>query len=335
MEFIPPNVVRQSMDDLGRKRCPFLFAVDFELTKGFIIEEPKNSEMAYFSVWGQGLTTPKNLAILEGKELISPMPECLDYYRHKFEIVQAGLARGDSFLVNLTIKTPIECHLSLEDIFWPSDSPYRLYIPGHFVCFSPERFVKIQVDGTISTCPMKGTINNEILDAENVILNDFKESAEHATVVDLLRNDLSLSATGVTVNRYRYIDRVKTSQREILQVSSDIRGSLGQDFHSRLGEVIFKMLPAGSISGAPKESTLDIIRRAEDGPRGFYTGVFGYYDGQEFDSGVLIRFIEEENGQKYFRSGGGITAYSSLVDEYNEALEKIYLPFQTKPQKRK
>jgi para-aminobenzoate synthetase component 1 len=321
------------MNDLGRARQPFLFAIDFELTEGFIIENPENSQEAFFSVWGQGKSheTPRDISLRDCQ--ILPSPESLESYRAKFGVVQAGLARGDSYLVNLTIKTPVECDLSLEEIFLLSDSPYRLYVPGRFVSFSPERFVKIMADGTISTCPMKGTINAELPDAERVILDDFKESAEHATVVDLLRNDLSLSATKVRVSRYRYIDRLKTSQREILQVSSDIRGQLGSDFHGRLGDVILNMLPAGSVSGAPKGSTLEIISRAEREPRGYYAGVFGYYDGLELDSGVLIRFIEEENGQKYFRSGGGITAYSSLTDEYEEALEKIYLPFSRQPDK--
>jgi para-aminobenzoate synthetase component 1 len=251
----------------------------------------------------------------------------LESYRRKFETTARGLARGDSYLVNLTLQTPIECDLSLEEIFLASDAPYSLYLPGRFVCFSPERFVRIDKGGTISTCPMKGTINAEIPGAEQIILDDFKESAEHATVVDLLRNDLSLSAAKVRVERYRYVERLKTSEREILQVSSDIRGELGQDYHQRLGDVIFSMLPAGSVSGAPKESTLDIIRNSESGPRGFYAGVFGYYDGDEFDSGVIIRYIEEIDGQKHFRSGGGVTAYSRMEDEYDEALEKIYLPF--------
>jgi para-aminobenzoate synthetase component 1 len=243
-----------------------------------------------------------------------------------FEVVRHGLNRGDSYLVNLTVATEIDCSLTLEQIFQLSQAPYQLYIPGHFVCFSPERFVRIK-DGLISTNPMKGTIKADIPEAEKIILADPKEKAEHATIVDLLRNDLSLSAQNVRVNRYRYIDRIVTRQREILQVSSEITGRLPQGYESFLGDLIFKMLPAGSCSGAPKKSTVDIIRRAEQKDRGFYTGVFGYFDGQNFDSAVLIRFIEKKGRKLFFRSGGGITAYSSLESEYQEALDKIYLPF--------
>jgi para-aminobenzoate synthetase component 1 len=243
-----------------------------------------------------------------------------------FNAVMDGLRRGDSYLVNLTVATPIECSLSLSEIFAASSSPYQLLAPGRFVCFSPERFVLIK-EGRISTCPMKGTINADVPGAEAAILADFKETAEHDTVVDLLRNDLSLSASEVRVSRYRYVDRIRTRQREILQVSSEITGSLPGDYRDYLGDIVFRALPAGSCSGAPKESTVNIIRRAERSPRGFYTGVFGVFDGEGLDSAVMIRFIEQSQGGLFFRSGGGITAYSTLELEYQEVLEKIYLPF--------
>ncbi len=87
------------------------------------------------------------------------------------------------------------------------------------------------------------------------------------------------------------------------------------------------MLPAGSVCGAPKTSTVKIIKQAEVIPRGYYTGIFGYFDGHSLDSAVMIRFIEERNGRKYFRSGGGITVLSEPQAEYNEVMEKIYLPY--------
>jgi para-aminobenzoate synthetase component 1 len=108
-----------------------------------------------------------------------------------------------------------------------------------------------------------------------------------------------------------------------LQVSSEITGELPATYLSGLGDILFKMLPAGSVSGAPKQLTLAIIRQAEQEPRGYYTGVFGYFDGKELDSAVMIRFIEENNGKKYFRSGGGITVFSDPQKEYNEVIDKI------------
>ena len=116
-------------------------------------------------------------------------------------------------------------------------------------------------EGVISSYPMKGTIDASVPDAGRVILEDYKERSEHNTIVDLIRNDLNRVAERVDVRRFRYIDRLRVSRGEILQVSSEVTGRLTGDYYSRLGEVVFGMLPAGSISGAPKPSTLRIIAR--------------------------------------------------------------------------
>jgi para-aminobenzoate synthetase component 1 len=86
------------------------------------------------------------------------------------------------------------------------------------------------------------------------------------------------------------------------------------------------LLPAGSISGAPKRKTVEIIRDAEGEPRGYFTGVFGIFDGINVDSGVMIRYIENTPNGFVYRSGGGITAQSDLVQEYQEAIDKVYAP---------
>ena len=253
-------------------------------------------------------------------------PEDYSQYKIRFDVVMDGLTRGNSYLTNLTVKTPIHTTISLKDIFVGSLSPYKLYLPNKFVCFSPECFVKIN-DGKISTYPMKGTINADIKDAEQIILNDEKEKAEHNTIVDLLRNDLSRVAKNVVVKKFKYIDNIKSNRGNILQVSSEIEGALGDTYLDDIGTIIFKLLPAGSVSGAPKSATLDIIRKAEQQARGYYTGIAGYFDGTSVNSFVLIRFIEQANGKLYFRSGGGITAMSNAEKEYREMLQKVYLPF--------
>ena len=174
---------------------------------------------------------------------------------------------------------------------------------------------------------MKGTIDASLQDAVKVILADLKETAEHNTIVDLIRNDLSMVATNVKVNRFRYIEEIVTHEKILLQVSSEISGNLPENHLSDLGNIFRKLLPAGSISGAPKSKTLQIIREAETYSRGFYTGVFGYFDGSKLDSGVMIRFIKKENEKLFFCSGGGITANSNPQAEFNELKDKVYVPF--------
>lgn len=315
--------IQHKMNMHGKEKRPFLFAVNFELTEGFFSENPLEQTEILFDIRGQGNSHIGKQT--ENDILFSPQPLTYDTYKAKFDIVHQGLLKGYSYLTNLTIKTPISTNLSLADIFAYSNAPYKLLLPGRFVCFSPERFVKIS-DKIISTNPMKGTIDTSVPDAERIILNDYKETAEHNTIVDLLRNDLSIVADNVKVSRFRYIDRIKTNTTDILQVSSEITGRLQDDCADNLGDIIFGMLPAGSISGAPKPATLNIIREAENEPRGYYTGIFGYYDGKELDTAVMIRFIEREDNRYYFRSGGGITAYSDCESEYKEVLSKIYLP---------
>ncbi len=313
------------MNVLGKQKVPFLFGVNYELTKAFVCESPFESDQIFF-----GVGESNNFLSLEGRSSsvdFSSYPIGLPEYRLKFDVIRNGLKRGDSFLANLTVKTPIDTNLPLEEIFCRSKASYRIYLPGEFVCFSPERFVKI-ADGEISSNPMKGTISAAIEHAEQKILSDFKETAEHSTIVDLIRNDLSMVAESVRVKRFRYIDRISTYHGdEILQVSSEIVGKLPDDYMDHLGDIFVKLLPAGSICGAPKKATVELVYQAEQEERGFYTGVFGYFDGNSLDSAVMIRFIEEKNGQKFFRSGGGITAYSRCEDEYEEMLKKIYLPF--------
>jgi para-aminobenzoate synthetase component 1 len=320
-----PVTAAEEMDRLGARGRPFVFAFDFEKTEALIVPDPFASDELHFNVRGRGNAPPRPSPAAPGTGTLSPSPMSYAEYSGRFGVVRRGLLRGDSYLVNLTARTPVGCGTDLAGIYRGAGAMYRLYVPGRFACFSPEIFVRVE-NGEISTYPMKGTIDASVPDAESRILADPKETAEHATVVDLLRNDLSMFARGVHVRRWRYVDRIRAREREILQVSSEVRGSLPSGWRGRLGEIMLGLTPAGSCSGAPKESTLRIIREAEGIPRGYYTGVFGLFDGESLDTGVLIRFVEEEGGRLYFRSGGGITAMSRPEDEYRELLEKICLP---------
>lgn len=318
------------MNSLGSRGVPFLFAVDFAAREGWVWEEPLAQKEVLFRVGaytnakkGEELPPPsKNLQFAT-----HPISE--ECYSSKFARIQEALLRGDSFLANLTIATPIDTPLSLQEIFCRAEAPYKLMVPGCFVSFSPERFIRTQGGcRTIETNPMKGTIDASTPHAQERILQDYKETAEHYTIVDLMRNDLARVATNVRVEDFRYIDRVKALQGELLQVSSRIAADLPADASAHLGDILFTLLPAGSISGAPKEATLQAIAEAEGEPRGFYTGVFGYFDGSDLDTGVLIRFIAENpDGSRRYHSGGGITINSDCADEYQEAIAKVYLPF--------
>ena len=253
-----------------------------------------------------------------------PVP--FERYKKAFDRVIEEIRAGNTYLLNLTFSTPIDLPLSLEEVFDLANAPYKLLWPGKFVCFTPEPFVKITADGTISTYPMKGTIDASIPDAEAKILANEKEMAEHVMVVDLLRNDLGIVGKEVRVKKFRYIDEIVTSDKTLLQVSSKIEAKLSPDWPRRLGEILDLMLPAGSITGTPKKKTCEIIESIETHERGFFTGVFGVFNGYSLQSAVMIRFIEQTSEGLVYKSGGGITIDSDAEAEYQEMIDKVYLP---------
>ena len=307
----------------GQQRVPFLFLIDFEMEKpqAWLLSDVNAHQLKYDLRGRSNADVSIKSVPVELKK--NPIP--ISDYTSRFNIVMRGLEYGNSFLTNLTIKTPVETNITLEELFHQAQAPYKLWMSDQFVVFSPETFVSIQ-EGKIFSFPMKGTIDARLERAEERILQDPKEMAEHVTIVDLIRNDLSRVASHVKVERFRYIDRIETNQGPILQVSSRISGKLPSDFFKHIGSILLSLLPAGSISGAPKDKTVAIIREAEGENRGYYTGVFGYFDGANLDSAVMIRYIEKINGQLFFRSGGGITTQSDVRAEYAEALTKVYVP---------
>ena len=246
-------------------------------------------------------------------------------YLEAFTRVVGAQRAGDSYLCNLTFPTAIDITLTLGEIFHAAGSPYRLLVRDNFTVFSPESFVRIK-GGVISSYPMKGTIGAMVPDAETELLADEKEFAEHLTIVDLIRNDLGIVARDIRVERFRYVERIETSGGGILQTSSEITGRLPRDYRERIGEIVAALLPAGSVTGAPKKRTVEIIKEAEGYDRGYYTGVFGCFDGNDLDSAVMIRFIEMTDTGPVFKSGGGITVYSDPESEYQELIEKVYVP---------
>lgn len=312
------------MDELSQQKVPFFFIIDFLVDKVEVFRENELSKRGLLIDFQTFSNTNKQEALHKKTEWES-YPETLESFKKGFDHVQNNIRLGNSYLTNYTRKTRIDTNMSLEEIFHHSHAKYKVLYKDFFVFFSPETFVKI-VDDKILTYPMKGTIDASLENAAEVLKNDTKEKAEHYTVVDLLRNDLSMVADDVKVDKFQFIDFLKTRQKDLFAMSSEISGHLKPEFKGKVGSIMQKLLPAGSILGAPKPKTLEIILEAEGFDRGFYTGVCGWFDGENLDSCVMIRFIEKENNQLYFKSGGGITHMSKLEDEYEEMKNKIYVP---------
>ena len=301
----------------------FLFAIDFDAENGFVLSPQDAAAIGIkYEIGGLYNTVKQSVP---GPFIFDMFPVSIEKYAKAYGKVAFHLQRGDTYLLNLTFPTSLQLDLSLSEIFDISHAPYKLFVPGLFVVFSPEVFVRIR-DSHISCCPMKGTIDAAIPDAEHQLLASEKEFFEHFTIVDLIRNDLSMVSTQVEVDRFRYIDRIHTNRGDLLQMSSEIGGKLPPDYLKRLGEILFTLLPAGSVTGAPKKKTVEIIRETETYHRGFYTGIFGFFNGQSLVSAVSIRYIEQTAEGPVFKSGGGITALSNMQFEYQEMVKKIYVP---------
>ena len=319
------ELIKEKLNKFGLEKEPFLFVISYDFSKFYIEKISQIPSNIKFQ-----LDEKENLEKSFKKTKLEKFPLTFKEYEKKFDILQEEIKKGNSYLLNLTAKTKIQTSLSLDEIYENTKSKFKLRFQNerdNFVCFSPERFVQI-MDNKICTYPMKGTIDASILNAKEKILADKKEMAEHTMVVDLLRNDLGIIGSNVRVENFRYVETINAGDKKLLQVSSKISANLEDNWSDKIGDILSSILPAGSITGTPKKKTVEILKNIENYDREFYTGVFGVFDGKNLDSSVMIRFIQKElNDEMYYKSGGGITCDSKAKLEYEELIDKIYLPF--------
>ena len=312
-------MLKKLLNFYGRVDEAIFFAIDFELKHYYISPLKSIDEDILFSI--EEKSPFKNKKIPYSKKAIS-----FERYKKAFETIIKEIKKGNTYLLNLTFPSVIDIDYSLKEIYKYSDAKYKLYFKDKFVCFSPETFIEIK-DNKIYTYPMKGTIDAKIKNAKEIIMSDEKEMAEHTMVVDLLRNDLGIIAKHIKVEKFRYAEKIKAGERELLQISSKISGELQKNWNERLGDILLSLLPAGSISGTPKKSTVSIIKKVENYNRGYFSGIFGIYKNKTLKSAVMIRFIEKQGDKLFYKSGGGITIDSDINKEYQELQDKIYVPF--------
>ena len=314
----------EKMNRWGEARQPFLFIIDFEMKAPVVVPLNEAAENGIYFTF-DNLNNLTNHTVERKEFTFNKFPVSFDLFKKSFDEVLGEIKKGNSFLTNLTFPTPITTNLTLNEIFLLSEAPYKLLFKDLFVVFSPELFIEIK-GGKISSYPMKGTIDASIPEAASNILGDPKETAEHHTIVDMIRSDISSVSTNVKVEKFRFLNTIRTHKMTLLQVSSEVTGELPEDYHAHLGDIFARLLPAGSICGAPKKKTIEIIMRSEIYERGYYTGVFGFFDGQDLRSAVMIRYIEKNGSDLLFKSGGGITFSSDPKKEYQELIDKVYVP---------
>jgi len=257
-------------------------------------------------------------------------------YRDAFDQVQEALRAGDTYEANLTYRTtvvaeadPVETYLRLRSI---NPAPYAGFlqhdIADHaawLLSSSPERYALIDADRTIETRPIKGTTPRGATEAEDaanaeLLRTDPKLRSENLMITDLLRNDLAMVCEPGTVE---VPDLMKVeSYPSVHQLVTTVRGHLRDEIFTV--EALRRLFPAGSMTGAPKRRTMEIIARAEEhlgGPRAAYSGAFGWISGDgPADLGVIIRTLTTHDTTTWqIGAGGGITVRSDPEEEAAEA----------------
>ena len=249
------------------------------------------------------------------------------------EMVEKGkhhIFEGDIFQIVLSnrIEAPFEGSLlnTYRVLRTINPSPYMFYFSGTDVEVagaSPETLVKLE-DGVLHTFPLAGSRprgknpkEDEALEAE--LLKDEKELAEHNMLVDLGRNDLGRVSRFGTVKVERYMDVLKFSH--IMHIGSTVRGEIREDKDAL--DAIEAVLPAGTLSGAPKIRACQLIDELENNKRGIYGGAIGYIDFTgNMDTCIAIRIAYKKNGRVFVRSGAGIVADSVPEKEFAECINK-------------
>jgi para-aminobenzoate synthetase/4-amino-4-deoxychorismate lyase len=263
-----------------------------------------------------------------------------DEYCTRVDRIKDYIRAGDTYQVNFTDSVEGQTSSTVAELFatlsrrQPVAYSAFLNVDGYqILSFSPELFFRIE-HGRIVTRPMKGTMPRgrdwaEDIEAAVCLQNDEKNRAEHVMIVDLLRNDLGRICTmgSVQVEDIFSVERYKT----LFQMTSTISGTLRPE----LGyyDIFKSMFPSGSITGAPKIRTMQIIRELEERPREVYTGAIGFISpDRSAIFNVAIRTLVLKDGQVRMGVGGGIVADSRPLDEYRECLLKASFLIRPRPE---
>lgn len=275
---------------------------------------------------GEKLNVPKGRLLSDFKPAFSK-----EEYSEMVEKGKKYIYEGDIFQVVLSNKLEAEYAGSLFDTYRilraSNPSPYMFYfdMDGEEIAgASPETLTKLD-DGDIYTFPLAGTRKRGRTPAEDKIIEegllcDEKELAEHNMLVDLGRNDLGRVAEFGTVEVVDYMSVEKYSH--VMHIGSTVKGRLDTKKYDSL-DVIASILPAGTLSGAPKIRACQIIDELEGDRRGVYGGAIGYIDFTgNMNTCIAIRLAFKKNGRLTVRSGAGIVADSFPANEYQECLNK-------------
>lgn len=291
--------------------------------------QSSNFPLLYFEVFNSyNIYKTKNTK----KLLLNPTP-CVNFceYSNAIKKIKEEIAKGNTYEVNYTYDFDVPFDGDELDLFnfllSKQKTPYNFYIKNQYdtvLSFSPELFFELK-NNHILTKPMKGTIHRgkDKKEDKNLIeflKNDIKNRAENVMIVDLLRNDLGRIAKVGTVNVSKLFE-IET-HKTLHQMTSQIEADLKEN--TTFFDIFKAIFPCGSITGAPKISTMKVISDVEKGERNIYCGAIGMISPKETIFSVPIRILQKTNEQNNFkyRVGGAIVWDSNAQDEWEETLTK-------------
>lgn len=333
IEAFDNQSLKEAFDEIERCRHDFylLGYVRYEAKDVFLGKEIKSDfPLLYFEVFeGYEDFIPQSVEVATIKPTAAIS---YDEYKKNLEEIKNQIAYGNTYQVNYTYDWLVESQRDSFEIYQQilanQTTPYNAYIKNRYeeiLSFSPELFFEIQ-DGIITTKPMKGTIKRgqtQEEDAQNIkfLQNDTKTQAENVMIVDLLRNDLSqISKAGtVKVEELFKVETHKTVHQMTSQISAELRPDIS--FY----EIFEAIFPCGSVTGAPKINTMEIIDSFELGKRDIYCGAIGIISPEKTVFSVPIRILQKKNNEKHYRCrvGGGIVWDSDIFEEWEETHTKI------------
>lgn len=304
------------VQELAQKGLHLLGYVKYDFSKVYF-EAYKSFEEYIPSI-------PQNVGIIK-----EPMITREEYFK-KIQYIKEQILDGITYEVNFTYPSVVKTNANdlelYEFLLQKQKTPYNTFLKnkyGTILSFSPELFFKLE-DKKIITKPMKGTTPRGKCKEEDCALKDFlyndtKNRAENIMIVDLLRNDLGrIAKTGtVKVDKLFEIEEHPTVYQMTSEVSAELRDNIG------LYDIFKAIFPCGSITGAPKISTMKVIEETEDFPREVYCGAIGYLHGDYAEFSVPIRILQGKDPHKYiYHAGGAIVWDSTPEDEWEETLTK-------------
>ena len=327
IEIFDPSEVKFALDKIDALQCKGYYLVGY---MRYDLNTASNSPLIYFEAFDSFEPFVERKPDYKIGTIVKPLVS-KEEYAEKVAFIKEQIKNGITYEVNYTYPSTLKTNASELDLYnhllQNQKTPYNAFLQNKhetILSFSPELFF-VKKGNKILTKPMKGTVKRGATDEEDSMLRDFlrndlKNRTENIMIVDLLRNDLGRISKPGTVRADKLFD--VEQHKTLFQMTSEISSELKEGV--TLYDIIKAIYPCGSITGAPKISTMEIIDDAEHMPREVYCGAIGYIHGDEMIFSVPIRILQQKNGTADFRydAGSAITWSSTAEDEWNETLTK-------------